>query len=100
MQSAPTANPKTQRQRIYNLLKSHPGGWVASYLLSEIALQYNARLFELRAAGALISNRREYHGEKVLSWYRLEQPRPVRKVEDAEPSPLFPQLTGVHRDNN
>jgi hypothetical protein len=43
------------------------GAWVASYLLSAIALQYNARLHELRANGAIITNRREYHGEKVLS---------------------------------
>ena len=88
---------KTQRSQIFRLLKSNPGTWVACYLLAEISLQYNTRIHELRKAGAVISNRREHHNGQVLSWYRLEESESTPKTA-AEPSSIFPEFTGVHRD--
>ena len=47
----------TQRGRILRLLKENSNQWVPSYRLAEIALQYGARVLELRRAGYTIENK-------------------------------------------
>lgn len=47
----------TQRGRILRLLEENSNQWVPSYRLAEIALQYGARVLELRRAGYRIENK-------------------------------------------
>jgi hypothetical protein len=94
-------NSKSQREQIYSLLKERAGQWVPAYELARLALQYGTRVFELRQAGAVISNKTEHHRGQILSWFRLELPPTLTRpsASDPEPAPLFPKLIGSHRDN-
>jgi len=76
-------NAKTQRSKILRLLIEARGSWVPSPEIADCALQYNARLFELRRLGFLIENKTETDPETGVrrSWFRLVS------------SPLF---AGVH----
>jgi hypothetical protein len=47
---------KTQRQRVLDCLLAAHGRPVPSYELAKIALQYNARLKELRALGFMVTS--------------------------------------------
>lgn len=63
---------ETQADRILALLKAHEGQWVPLPRLMQIAAQYNARIYELRAQGHDIENRiRTDETGIVHSWYRL-----------------------------
>ena len=78
MRPTPSLNSRnTQRSRILApLIRAH-GEWVPSPELAAIALQYNARLFELKKLGFRIENRREKRDGKFLSWFRLVPNRSI-----------------------
>lgn len=60
-----------QRGAILNLLLRHKGEWIPSYRLSAVALQYGARVKELRDAGYTIENRTVRVGKKVHGMFCL-----------------------------
>lgn len=60
-----------QRGEILNLLLEHRGKWSPVYRLAACALQYNARVKELRDSGYLIENRTSRRGKQVLGEFRL-----------------------------
>jgi len=63
---------KTQCARILRLLIEARGSWVPSPEIADCALQYNARLFELRRLGFVIENKTETDEAGVRrSWFRL-----------------------------
>ena len=61
----------TQRERILQALQECPGQWVPSYELAAIALQYGARIYELRKQGYLIENKAQDVNGQVHSAFRL-----------------------------
>ena len=70
-----------QKPAILELLLKNRGNWVPAYSLSTVALQYNAKVKELRDAGYTIENRTERQGRQVHGRFRLvacpgEQVRP------------------------
>lgn len=73
----------TQRDRILALLKSRAGKWISSYELAGIALQYDARVLELRRMGHDIENRAQHVNGQVHGAFRLVLPK--------EQGQLFPQ---------
>ena len=60
-----------QKGRILALLLQNKGQWVPSYSLSAAALQYCARIKELRDAGYKIENKTERVGRQVRGSFRL-----------------------------
>ena len=76
-------NRTTQHQRILQLLREREGGWVPSYELAAIALQYNARVLELRRQGYNIENKAQHVNGQVHGAFRLVLPK--------EQGQLFPQ---------
>jgi len=60
-----------QRGRILALLLAHRGNWEPAFKLSAIALQYSARIKELRDAGYVIENRVQRVGRQVHGSFRL-----------------------------
>jgi hypothetical protein len=63
---------KNQRARILRLLLQSKGAEVSAYELAQIALQYSARVFDLRKLGFLISNRTQVVNRVRRSWFRLD----------------------------
>jgi len=74
---------QTQRARILGLLKSRSPEWVPAFEIAELALQYNARVKELREAGHAIENQTERVHGVTHSWFRLLRHR--RPVSAAAP---------------
>jgi hypothetical protein len=62
---------KGQKADILSLLVKNRGNWVPSYSLSAVALQYSARVKELRDAGYVIENQTARHGRQVHGSFRL-----------------------------
>lgn len=64
---------KTQRARILRLLIDARGAWVPTPEIAACAMQYSARLFELRKLGFRIENRLEANEQSGArqSWFRL-----------------------------
>jgi hypothetical protein len=62
---------KGQKADILSLLVKNRGNWVPSYSLSAVALQYSARVKELRDAGYVIENKTARHGRQVHGSFRL-----------------------------
>jgi biotin operon repressor len=60
-----------QKAAILDLLLKNRGRWVPAYSLSAVALQYNARVKELRDAGYVIENQTTHHGRQVHGSFRL-----------------------------
>lgn len=60
-----------QRGAILDELRAARGAWVPAYKLAALALQYAARLSELRASGFVIENHVERVGRQVHGSYRL-----------------------------
>ena len=60
-----------QKRAVLDLLLSHRGEWVPVYRLAALALQYNARIKELRDAGYVIENRTTRVGHQVHGAFRL-----------------------------
>lgn len=67
-------NRDTQRGRILQLLKENSGRWVPSYELANIALQYGARVLELRRQGYKIENKMQDVNGKTYAAFRLVVP--------------------------
>jgi len=97
------SNRQTQEQRILNLLHSAWPGEVPAVALSQISLQFCARLFSLRRSGGwTISNRTERRSDGTkLSFYKLG-PAPIPRsseirqrasVASEQPPSLFGDLT-------
>lgn len=61
----------TQRGRILQLLKENSGCWVPSHQLASIALQYGARIYELRKQGYKIDNKMQDVNGKTYGAFRL-----------------------------
>lgn len=80
---------KTQRSKILRLLVDAKGGWVAAPVIAACALQYSARIFELRRTGFVIENRTARVDGALHSWFRLI-PRPA--CPEA-PEPCDPDAT-------
>jgi hypothetical protein len=90
----------TQRQKIFDLLKSRAGTWVPCFELAGLALQYGARLSELREGGAVIVNRTEWKDGKRHSWFKLIEPEPLPKATGSSEAPLlFARMPERHVDN-
>lgn len=71
-QAGPPQNAKTQRAAILRLMIEARVGWVASPEIAERALQYHARLFELRKLVFVIENKTETDETRVRrSWFPL-----------------------------
>lgn len=60
-----------QKAAVLELLLSHREQWVPAYKLAGLALQYNARVKELRDAGYVIQNRTARVGKQVHGSFRL-----------------------------
>lgn len=71
---------RNQRQMIKNLFESKPNEWVPCYEISRIALQYNARIKELRESGMSIENKFKMVDGIKHSWFRYVPS--VFKVEE------------------
>lgn len=65
---------RTQRDRILSLLQERRGCWIPAYELARLALQYGARVAELRAGGPGTENRLEHDHGQTRSFYRLVLP--------------------------
>src|SRR5664280_3929181 len=61
----------TQKAEILDLLLKNRERWVPAYSLSAVALQYGARVKELRDAGYVIENQTARHGRQVHGSFRL-----------------------------
>ena len=61
----------TQKAEILDLLLENCGNWVPAYSLSAVALQYSARVKELRDAGYVIENQTARVGRQVRGSFRL-----------------------------
>jgi len=69
---------KHQEAEILKLLQAHPNEWVPVYEIAKIALQYNARILELRRQGYTILNKtlEIVDGQKHTAFMLVvEQPR-------------------------
>lgn len=101
----------TQEDRFLNMLHAAWPGEVPAVALSQISLQFGARLFSLRRRGWIVTNRivRQPDGTKH-SFYKMG-PRPIppskelRAAHSAKPLPtssvrtdLLFDLPGEHRD--
>jgi hypothetical protein len=60
-----------QKAKFLSALLQHKGEWIPAYRLASIALQYNARVKELRDAGYATENRIERVGRQVHGSFRL-----------------------------
>ena len=60
-----------RRPAILELLRQHRGQPVPVYKLAALSLQYNARLFELRAAGFVIENDTKREGRQIHGTFTL-----------------------------
>jgi hypothetical protein len=72
---------KSQRGAILALLIQARGNWIGLPEIAACAMQYNARLWELRKLGFVIENRIRDVGGIRHSWFRLIPSR------QAEPEP-------------
>jgi len=95
----------TQEERVLWVLQSAWPNWVPAIALSNISLQYNARIFSLRRKGWQIANRTEtINGQKHGS-FRLGSPPKTSPSQRPKPTPqpsgglLFELPPQIHRDD-
>lgn len=81
----------TQRTAILYLLQAAQPGWVPAPALARISLQYSARIFELRRAGWLISNKVISVNGKKHGSFRLGPPETPRSAE-LRTKPMLPSV--------
>ena len=79
-------NRTTQRTRILRLLQSRVGQWVPSYELAAIALQYSARVHELRRQGYNIENKAQNVNGQVHGAFRLVLPKEQGRLFERLPA--------------
>jgi len=70
---------KYQRESIKRLFESRPGQPIPVYELAQIALQYNARVYELKHSGMNIKNEKKLVNGQWHTWFTY-YPAPT-KVE-------------------
>ncbi len=75
----------TQRGKILQRLQEREGRWVPSYELAAIALQYGARVLELRRMGHNIENKAQHINGQVHGAFRLVPSKGQAKLFDATP---------------
>lgn len=103
-QSCTTSGFGTQAEKIENLLRSRYGQWIPAYELSELALQYCARINsirkKLRAAGDTeeIQNRTERVRGQVHGSYRLCQKPPISSFSAVKPSKSWEQVVAEREE--
>lgn len=68
----------TQEEEVLGFLQENANRWVPSYALSNIALQYNARIFTLRRKGHDIENRTRQLNGQTHGEFRYNAPRGQR----------------------
>jgi len=61
---------KDQLNMVRNIFKSKQNQWIPLYELTEIAAQYNARIYTLRREGMEIINRTKTINGVKNSWYK------------------------------
>jgi hypothetical protein len=92
---------KGQRARILRVLLQSRGREVPAFEPAEIALQYNARIFQLRAMGFDIQSRSETVNGQKRSWFRLAM-TPVSTQPDNQctevQDDLFGEMNREHLD--
>jgi hypothetical protein len=82
---------KDQRKKIRELFEHRPNEWIPIYEFVNIALQYNARVFELKKEGMLIMNKKEKINGIWHSWLRYT-PKDIHSQEErAEFAKIIPQ---------
>jgi hypothetical protein len=62
---------KGQKRAILDALLARRGEWIPAYTLAHIALQYCARITELRSNGYIIENKTERVGRQIRGAFRL-----------------------------
>ena len=88
----------TQAEKIETLLRSKYGEWVPAYELSDLALQYCARINsirkKLRAAGDTeeIQNKTEHVRGQVHGSYRICAKAPISSFSAGKPSKSWEQV--------
>jgi len=99
-QSNNTSGFETQAEKIENLLRSRCGQWVPAYELSDLALQYCARINsirkKLRAAGDTeeIENKTEWVNGQCRGSYR------IRRKEPDKPDSRHSRAEQFEREHN
>ena len=97
MQGHSNINPAykgTQAEKIESLLRSRYGQWIPAYELSDLALQYCARINgirrKLRRSGdrERVENKTEHVRGQVHGSYRIVRTSDVLGVAPAKPKPL------------
>lgn len=90
---------KGQKGAILDLLLQHRGQWIPAYVLAGRALQYNARVKELRDAGFHVENRTKRIGRQVPGEFRLvsspddaDARRLLAEPKAPSPSPVQPRV--------
>ena len=89
-----SANRGTQAEKIEALLRSRYGQWIPAFELSDLALQYCARINsirkKLRAAGDTeeIQNKTERVNDQCHGSYRIVPTSDVLGIAPAKPQPL------------
>ena len=83
-----------QKAAVLGLLLRHRGEWVPAYRLAALALQYSARIKELRDAGYVIENRTERVGRQVHSAFRLVTCPGEVPASHSGPDMLSPETEG------
>jgi hypothetical protein len=84
----------TQAERIESLLRSRYGQWIPAYELSDLALQYCARINgirrKLRKAGdrERVENKTEWVRGQCRGSYRIVRTSDVLGIAPAKPQPL------------
>jgi len=70
-QESEHGSAKAQRSNVLRRLIDAGGAWVPAAKIAELALQYNARIFELRKLGFKIESRIVEENGTRFSYYRL-----------------------------
>ena len=78
----------TQRSKILQLLQERGGRWVPSYELAAIALQYSARVHELRRQGYNIENKAQNVNGQVHGAFRLVLPKEQGRLFERLPAAI------------
>ena len=92
----------SQEDRILQLLRSNGVSWTPAPRLSEISLQYCARLYSLRKQGVDIQNKVEVRNGVRHGFYRLRRSVLIAvqpQVHASTNPPLFRDLTERHVGN-
>jgi hypothetical protein len=94
MRQSTASGFSTQAEKIEDLLRSRYGQWIPAYELSDLALQYCARINgirrKLRRAGdrERVENKTEWVNSQCHGSYRIVRTLDAIGIAPAEPQPL------------